>query len=124
MSESIAEEMKEENPISLSFEEMSQYPIVKRFGNMVTLGRDQKGYPRFLLGPHCNTLHNVDPLFFTAFVFCAFLIGLLFYSYYERFSIFWKIFLTLSCSAFLLSYLNVGFSRPGIAHSTHLASSF
>ena len=40
MSESIAEEMKEENPISLSFEEMSQYPLVRRFGKMVALGRD------------------------------------------------------------------------------------
>lgn len=46
--------MKEDNPISLSFEEMSQYPIARRFGNMVALGRDEKGYPRFLLGPHCN----------------------------------------------------------------------
>ena len=41
---------------------------------------------------------------------------MLFYNYFTKFSLFWKFIVTISASAFLLSYLKVGFSKPGIAY--------
>jgi hypothetical protein len=67
---------------------------------------------------------HVDPLFFTAFSVCGFLVAMLFYSYFEKFSIFWKVVTILSCGSFIFSYLKVGFSRPGIAQATHPPSAF
>lgn len=62
--------------------------------------------------------YYLDPLFLSSFLVCVMIIGLLFYNYFQKFSIFWKILLTLSCGSFIYSYLKVGFSDPGIAHST------
>jgi hypothetical protein len=47
---------------------------------------------------------------------CLGLIVLLFYSYYSKFSYFWRILLVFSCGSFLFSYLKVALSRPGVAH--------
>ena len=56
MSNSLAEDPKEDNPIAISFEELSQYPITKRYGNLKVVWKDKHGNPKFMLGPHCNCL--------------------------------------------------------------------
>lgn len=56
-----------------------------------------------------------DPLFFTALVICGGLVFFVLYNYYTQFSLLWKVLVTISGSGFVISYLIVGFSNPGIA---------
>ena len=58
-----------------------------------------------------------DILFLIAFTICSSLILFILYSYFAKFSVFWKIVSVVSGGGFILSYLNVGFSKPGIARA-------
>ncbi len=53
MNNSLSEDNKEENSIAISFEELSQYPIVKRYGNIKVIRKDKFGNPKWMIGPHC-----------------------------------------------------------------------
>lgn len=92
------------------------------YGYIKPLFKDSNGHPKYMLGPHCNPINNSDPIFLTSFSVCFIMVALFFTYQLHQYSIFWKVILSLSSGSFLLSYLYIGFSKPGIAMSNrHLS---
>jgi hypothetical protein len=80
---------------------------------------DARGHPRLMLGPNCNSFISIDIVFFIAFGFCLFMLGWLMYNFMDKFSLFWNISVLISSTSFLLAYLKVGFSKPGVQLPSH-----
>lgn len=97
-------------------QEEEELPQAKRhYGRTLPLGRKENGEPRYMLGPHCKHLTDVDWVFFGAFLVSVGVVYFLITEVTKQVTLAWRITIVCSSLLFLLSYLNIGFSVPGIA---------
>ena len=70
--------------------------------------------PECMLGPHCIFLPTIDFIFLPTFVFLSIFLIFLYSNVQQQLSPFWSGVILISIAIWMVSYLLVGFSNPGI----------